>query len=378
MEFKVLRQSKKSRARLGILRTAHGDIETPAFVPVATRATVKTLTSEEAQEAGSQLLIANTYHMHFLPGEERIKKSGGLHKFMNWDQPLMTDSGGFQAFSLGFGTDHGVGKVLKERLEKTAIAVNDQPEKLRITMDGIYFRSIVDGRKLFMGPNESITIQEALGADIMFAFDECTSPLASHEYVKDSLERTHRWAKASLAARRTKQALYGITQGSHFKDLREAGARYINSLGFDGFGIGGDFGADKKMMQKVLDWTLPLLDDRMPRHFLGIGHLADMEPIVKGGADTFDCTVPTHYARRGVAFTSAGRLNLKKQSFLADTSQLDKRCGCKVCATYRKNYICHLFRAHEITGMRLLTYHNLFYFNNYVAELRVKIRRGQL
>jgi len=202
--------------------------------------------------------------------------------------------------------------------------------------------------------------------------------LASHEYVKDSLERTHRWAKASLAARRTKQALYGITQGSHFKDLREAGARYINSLGFDGFGIGGDFGADKKMMQKVLDWTLPLLDDRMPRHFLGIGHLADMEPIVKGGADTFDCTVPTHYARRGVAFTSAGRLNLKKQSFLADTSQLDKRCGCKVCATYRKNYICHLFRAHEITGMRLLTYHNLFYFNNYVAELRVKIRRGQL
>ncbi len=380
IDFKVIKQSKKSRARLGILKTPHGEVETPAFVPVATRATIKTLTSEEAAAAGSQMLIANTYHLHLWPGEKLVKKAGGIHKFMNWPHPLMTDSGGFQVFSLGFGTDHGIGKFAKGRAEEIgkSVRTGDKPQKLKITPHGVHFRSIIDGRELFIGPYESIKIQEDIGADIMFAFDECTSPLADYEYVKDSLELTHRWAKMSLNARRSKQALYGIVQGSHFKDLREAGARFTNSLDFDGFGIGGDFGDDKKNMTKVLDWTVPLLSPRKPRHYLGIGYLEDMEPIIKGGADTFDCIVPTHYARRGIAFTSSGRLDLHDKKFLADKKPLDPKCACLTCAHYRRNYIGHLFRAHELTAFKLITFHNLFYFNAYVARIRQKIKEGRI
>jgi len=387
IEFKILKKSKKTRARLGILKTSHGEVETPSLVPVATQAVVKTLTSEEAEKAGCQMLIANTFHLHLKPGEKTVKAAGGLHEFMNWQRPLMTDSGGFQVFSLGFGRDSGVGKILKyfpSDRSSTSIKVGQQPQFLKITNSGVHFRSPLDGRKIFLGPKESMKIQQELGADIIFAFDECTSPLAKKEYIKKSLERTHGWAEVCLKAKKSiglpagRQALFGIIQGSRFKDLREESAKFISSLPFDGFGIGGDLGKSKEDMLKILDWTIPHLDENKPRHLLGIGHPKDLEPIIKSGVDTFDCIAPTHYARRGVAFTSKGRLNLNQSKFLTDRKPLDGKCGCFVCQNYKRNYLCHLLRAKEITAMSLLTFHNLYFFNKYVLNLRERIKKGGL
>ena len=381
LDFKVSYKSKKSNARIGILKTPHGEIETPAFVGVATQAVVKTLTAEEVKEAGTQILISNTFHLHLKPGEDLVKKAGGIHKFMNWDRPLMTDSGGFQVFSLGFGRDHGVGKILKEKSNLT-IKVGKKPKNVKITEDGVFFRSPVDGIRLFIGPKESIKIQESIGADIMFAFDECTSPVADYEYTKRSLEKTHRWAETCLetksASRRTKQALYGIVQGGKFEDLRTESAKFIGALPFDGFGIGGEFGDEKRTMTDMLGFTLPYLPEEKPRHLLGIGHLEDIPEIMKSGIDTFDCIVPTHYARHGVAFTSEGRLDMRKTKFLADKNPLDKLCHCSVCRNYKRNYIAHLLKAKEITGLRLMTMHNLYYFNACVTSLRNSIKNGDL
>src|SRR3989344_3032620 len=386
-EFRVKKKSKRSRARLGILKTLHGEVMTPAFVPVATRAAIKTLSSEEAFEAKCQIAIVNTFHLHLTPGGNMVKKAGGLNRLMNWPRPLMSDSGGFQVFSLGFGLDQGVGKILKtfpggKRHE--AFQSDVKPKKIKITRDGVYFRSLLDGSRLFMGPNESIQIQEKLGADIIFAFDECTSPLSDKKYIKESLERTHRWAMICLQTKKSqpfdkaqgKQAIFGIIQGSSFKNLREESAMFINGLGFDGFGIGGDLGASKITTQKILRWSLPLLDERKPRHLLGIGYPEDMERIIKEGVDLFDCTVPTHYARRGVAFVPSGKLDMRRAKFLTDQNPLDKKCACSVCDSYRRNYICHLIRAREITGMKLLTLHNLYFFNTLVENIREKIRKG--
>ncbi len=397
--FSVLKQSKKSRARLGILKTSHGEVETPSLVPVATQAAVKTLTSEQAQLANCQLLIANTFHLHLKPGETVVKKAGGLHKFMNWRRPLMTDSGGFQVFSLGFGRDLQVGKVLKffpgEGKDAARVHEGAQPKSVRITSEGVEFTSPLDGKKLFIGPRESIAIQEKLGADIMFAFDECTPPLSTREYVESALRRTHRWAKICVEVKRTPstslprqgsgqvraagpQALFGIVQGSRYKDLREKSAKFIHSLGFDGFGIGGDLGHSKKTTHDIISWVLPHLDVRKPRHLLGIGKLEDIEAVVKSGIDTFDCTVPTHYARRGIAFTRGGALDLGKAVFLRDKKPLDPTCGCPTCAGYRRNYIAHLIRAKESTAGTLLTMHNLYFFNSYITSVREKIKHGKL
>jgi len=228
--FKILKKSKKSRARLGMISTPHGEIETPAFIPVATRATVRTLDTAEVEEAGSQMLICNTYHLHVAPGEKIVKKAGGIHGYMNWDKPLMTDSGGFQVYSLGFGQDHGIGKVLKDNQEKT-LAEGAQPVSVKITADGVHFRSPIDGKEHYLDPKVSIKIQEALGADIMFAFDECPSPLADENYMKVSLEKTHRWAQMCLDAKTSKkQALYGIVQGGAFRDLRKESARILGDM----------------------------------------------------------------------------------------------------------------------------------------------------
>lgn len=364
---------------MGVLKTSHGEVETPALVPVATQAVVKTLTAEEATEAGCQILIANTFHLHLKPGEGIVKSAGGLHKFMNWPKPLMTDSGGFQVFSLGFGHDLGIGKKIKYYPKEKEILVSEhsQPKLVKITDTGVYFRSPIDGRSLFLGPKESIKTQEALGADIIFAFDECTAPLSSRAYIEKSLERTHRWAKICVDVKKRKdQALFGITQGSHFKDLRQKSAKFINSLGFDGFGIGGDLGADKKTTQDILSWSIPYLDSKKSRHLLGIGKIEDMEMIVKMGVDTFDCTVPTHYARTGVAFTSEGQLDLRQSRFLKDKKPIDSECACFACKNYRRNYISHLLRAKEMTAMRLITVHNLFYFNSFIKNIRDKIKKG--
>ncbi len=378
VEFKVLKKSKRSRARLGVLKTPHGKVETPAFVPVATQAVVKTLTNEEIPDTKSQLLICNTFHLHLKPGESFIKKSGGLHKFSGLPVPLMTDSAGFQVFSLGFGRDLGMGKLLKSfpGQDTQVVGENAHPAHVKITDQGVAFQSPVDGQGLFIGPGESTKIQEALGADIIFAFDECTPPTATFRYVKKSLVRTHNWAKICLNTKKSRQAMYGIVQGSHYQELREEAAKFISSLPFDGFGIGGDFGENKKF--QALDWTIPLLNESKPRHMLGIGYLEDMENVIKAGVDTFDCIVPTHYARHGVAFTSEGRLQMDRKVFLKIRTPLDNKCMCQVCQNYTKSYISHLVLAKEITGIRLLTFHNLYFFNTFVENLREKIKKGKM
>lgn len=390
MNFKILKKSKLSQARIGFIETSHGVIETPSLVPVATHAVVKTLTSQEVLETGSQILICNTFHLHLKPGENVVEKSGGLHKFMNFKKPLMTDSGGFQVFSLGFGKDlgspskilriktwEGKGKILKTQASKQ-VTLESQPKNIKITQDGVYFNSPIDGSKLFLGPKESIKIQEKLGADIIFTFDECTSPLSDYEYTKKSLEKTHKWAKICLENKKSKQALFGIVQGGKFKDLRQQSAQFIGSMDFDGFGIGGEFGDDKKLMPKMLGWAIGELPEKKPRHLLGIGHLEDIEKIIKCGIDLFDCTVPTHYARRGIVFGSEGRLDLKQRKFLKARVPLDVNCVCKICLNYRKDYICHLLRAGEITALCLLTFHNLHYFNGVVADIRDQIKKGEM
>ena len=380
ISFDVLKKSQKSRARVGILKTPHGEVETPSLVPVATWATVKTLDSREVFETKSQILIANTYHLHLKPGEDIVKNGGGLQKFMNCPIPMMTDSGGFQVFSLGFGKDLKVGKLMKffPGQSTEIVSQHSQPRTIKIGPDGVEFRSYIDGKSTFLGPKESIKIQEKLGADIMFAFDECTPPLSSYEYAKDALERTHRWEKICIDTKKGNQSLFGIVQGSRYQDLREQSAKYINSLGFDGYGIGGDLGESKITIEKILKWTTPLLDENKPRHLLGIGYLQDLEMVIKNGVDLFDCTVPTQYARHGAAFTSKGKIDLNKTDFLKQNEPLDKTCACFVCQEYKRSYISHLVRAREITGLKLLTFHNLFYFNTFVENIRKKIKEGKI
>jgi queuine tRNA-ribosyltransferase len=377
-EYKILKKSKKSRARLGVIKTPHGEIETPSFVPVATRGTIRTLDNAEVEDVGAQVLICNTFHLHIEPGEKVVKKAGGLHKYMHWKKPLMTDSGGFQVFSLGFGTDHGVGKVLKQEQDKKIIA-GSQPKSVKISHDGVRFRSPVDGKELFLGPKESIKIQETLGADIIFAFDECPSPLANAEYMRKSIDTTHRWAQECIGHKSNdKQALFGIVQGGGSKEMRIESAKIIGAMDFQGFGFGGEFGYDKKSMKKVISAVSDELPENKPRHILGIGHPEDFEIVAQGGGDTFDCIAPTHYARRGTIFTSAGRMDIKKRRYTKDFSPLDKKCKCEVCKTYTRSYISSLMRASELTGMKLATYHNLYYFNALAAQVRKRIKNGEL
>ena len=376
LSFTISKKSKKSGARAGVLKTAHGEVETPTLVPVATAASVKTLSSEEVLQTKTQILISNTFHLHTKGADKLIKSSGGLHKFMNWPKPLMTDSGGFQVFSLGFGKDFGVGKMMKRDIDEI-VSLNQQPKHVKITAEGVRFRSPINGDELFLGPKESIKIQEAIGADIIFAFDECPPPLADYAYNKQALARTHEWAKICLKTKKSRQALFGIVQGGKYKDLRIESAQFIGGLPFDGFGIGGEFGSDKKTMEQMIGWVNQNLPEEKPRHLLGIGYPEDIPKIIKKGVDTFDCIVPTHYARRGFAFTSAGRLDLGKAEFLKDKKPLDKNCECRVCQNYRRNYICHLWRAKEITAMNLLTFHNLYFFNSFIEKIRKDIKNGK-
>ncbi|MCL5435946.1 MAG: tRNA guanosine(34) transglycosylase Tgt [Patescibacteria group bacterium] len=375
-KFTITKKSKKSRARLGLLKTSHGVIETPVMIPVATQASIKTLNSEQVKKTGSQLLICNTYHLRLRPGEKVIKSLGGLHQFMNWSKPLMTDSGGFQVFSLGFGRDFNVSKIIKGRV-KSQIKAGQQPKLLKITKTGVWFRSHVDGRKIFLGPKESMEIQSALGADIIFAFDECPPPHANRAYVSDSVELTHKWAELCLKHHDKKQALYGIAQGGHFRDLRLKSARFIGSLPFDGFGIGGELGGSVLEMKKMLAWVTAELPEGKPRHMLGTGHPEDIPAIIASGCDTFDSIVPTHFGRHGTAFTSSGRLNLSNLIFLKDKKPLEPGCECEACTGYSRAYISHLFRSRELLGMQLLSIHNLTFFNRLVSDIRRKIEEGK-
>lgn len=377
ISFEVIKKSTKSRARAGVLITPHGEIQTPTLVGVATQATMKALTWDQVEQTGTQVLIENAFHLHLKPGEKIVKEAGGLHEFSNWKKPIMTDSGGFQVFSLGFGEDHGVGKILKEK-SNLKIEEGQQPQKIKITEDGVEFRSPVDGHKVFIGPRESIQIQEDLGADIINAFDECTSPVADFEYTKKSMEKTHRWAQICLDIKKSDQAMYGIVQGGKFKDLRIESATIINGMGFNGYGIGGEFGADKKTLSEMLSWVMPNLDDNKPRHLLGIGHPEDFMPIIEQGVDTFDCIAPTHYARHGVVFTSQGRVNMRKAEALTINEPLDKNCSCFVCQNYKTSYLAHMLKAHEITPLTLLSFHNLYFFQQQVTKIREDILEGKI
>lgn len=377
--FEVQKRSKKSRARLGVIHTPHGSIETPAFVPVATRASLRTLDSKEAKETGAQLLICNTFHLHLTPGENIVKQAGGLHSFMQWDRPLMTDSGGFQVLSFGFGREHSTGAIHKDGSQAGPIKGTDKPNGIKITEDGVEFRSPLNGDTLFIGPKESIRIQEDLGADIILAFDEATSPLVDEEYMRISLDRTHRWARRCIDVKtRADQALYGIVQGSEFPHMREESARVIGAMPFEGFAVGGEYGHDKESMSDRIGLVTALLPEDKPRHILGVGHPEDFEPVARGGGDTFDCITPTHYARHGTVFTAAGRLNMRKSVFLTDPEPIDSTCDCPVCAQYSRSYISHLFRAGEVTGLKLATMHNVHHFNRLAAKLRQKIKDDEL
>lgn len=377
VEFTILKKSQLSKARYGVLKTPHGEVETPTLVNVATQAVVKTLHTEELKSVKSQLLICNTFHLHLKPGEAIVAQGGGLHEYANLPLPLMTDSAGYQVFSLGFGRDLGQGKILKEKSDIT-IADGQQPQRIKITEDGVWFRSPVDGQKLFIGPKESIEIQQKLGADIIFTFDECTSPVADYAYTKTSLERTNRWAKECLEAKTTNQSLWGIVQGGKFEDLRKEAAQYIAGLPFDGYCIGGEFGDDKSEMTKMLHWVNNELPENKPRHLLGIGYEEDFVPTMQSGVDTFDCIVPTHFARHGTAFTSESRLDMQKSQYLKEFEPLDKSCQCMVCQNYKRSYITHLIKAKEITGLKLLSFHNLYFFNSLAERLRNDIKNGML
>ena len=375
------------QARRGIIHTPHGDIQTPEFLPVGTLATVKGLTPSQLRELGVQGLLSNTYHLFLRPGPDVVKELGGLHKFMGWERPIMTDSGGFQAFSLGAARKDGVGKiggVFPEQgrvgsKTKTTYRSNSKQTLAKIDEDGVEFRSFLDGTKHRLNPEISIGIQEKLGADIILAFDECTSPLASKSYTARSLERTHRWAVRSLKARsKTPQALYGIIQGGEWKDLREKSVDFIGRLDFQGFAIGGSLGKSKADMHKVLDWSIPGLPADRPRHLLGIGEIDDLFEGVERGIDTFDCVIPTRFARTSNVFVPPGTpgankrctLVLRNAEYTRDPLPIDAQCSCYCCRNFSRAYLHHLYKGEEILGAILCTIHNIHFMMSLMRDIR--------
>ncbi len=368
-------------ARVGRLSTPHGEVETPALVIVATQATVKGLTPEEVRAIGIQVVLANTYHLYLRPGPDLVARLGGLHRFMGWDGPLMTDSGGFQVFSLGSALEHGVGKVARifPGLDLDVPRRAVKPRLVTIDDDGVTFISHLDGSRHRFTPEKSIETQEKLGADIILAFDECTSPLHDYEYTRQALERTHRWALRCLAARtRSDQALFGIVQGGAYRDLREASARFIGSLPFEGYAIGGSLGRSKDDMHRIIEWVVPLLPEDRPRHLLGIGEPEDLLAGIARGIDLFDCVAPTRLGRHGAAYTARGRLNLRSAALKDDPAPIEADCDCYTCRRFSRAYLRHLFNAGEMLGPRLATIHNIRFLQRLIEGARAAIRAGAL
>jgi queuine tRNA-ribosyltransferase len=388
--FEIHKELPNSLGRVGTVHTLHGEIQTPAFVSVGTKGTVKSLTPEQLKETGAQVIIANTYHLYLELGDEQIKKLGGLHKMMNWSGPLMTDSGGFQVFSLGVAYGKkGISKISYKKDEELLLeesndsshfveATRDKPKIVKIDPNGVMFRSHSDGSAHYFTPEKSIDIQHNLGADIIFAFDECTSPHESLHYQKEALERTHRWARRSLEyhkqAGRPEQAIFGIVQGGRDEKLRKESAEYIGSLDFDGFGIGGSF--EKEDMDKAVQWCNEILPKEKPRHLLGIGEPADLFMAVEKGCDLFDCVSPTRIARNGGIYTKEGRINLMNEQFRDDSKPLDESCWCYSCKNYSRSYIAHLFRAKEILAYTLASIHNIHFIVSMVDKMRETMLSG--
>lgn len=353
--YEHIKTCKQSGARLGKVHTPHGTIETPAFMPVGTQATVKTMSPEELKTMDAHIILSNTYHLFVRPGHELIQRAGGLHQFMNWDRPILTDSGGFQVFSLS--------------------------DNRKITEEGVEFRSHLNGDKLFISPEKAMEIQNALGSDIMMAFDECPPYPAEHDYVKKSLERTTRWAERCLQshARPNDQGLFAIVQGGVYADLRKQSALELTSMDFPGYAIGGlSVGEPKDLMYKSLDDTVPYLPANKPRYLMGVG---SPDALIEGsirGIDMFDCVLPTRIARNGTTMTSQGRLVIRNAKFAEDFGPLDPNCDCYTCRNYSRAYIRHLIKADETFGIRLTTYHNLHFLLSLMRQVRQAIRDDRL
>lgn len=349
--FIVEKKCTRTKARLGRLKTHHGTVNTPVFMPVGTQATVKAMTPEELTGIGAEIILGNTYHIYLRPGMEVIEKAGGLHKFMSWNGPILTDSGGFQIFSL---------RSLR-----------------KISDEGVCFNSHIDGSPHFFSPQKVIEIQEIIGSDIMMPLDECVSADSSFEYTEKSLELTHKWAYQSLEARRNcHQLLFGIVQGCMYKDLREKSAKFLTELPFDGYSVGGlSVGEDKKTMIDVLSFTMDYLPYDKPRYLMGVGKPEDFFYCIELGIDMFDCVLPTRIARNGTVFTKDGKLVIKNAKYKFDFSPVEPDCNCYCCKNFTRAYLRHLFISDEILGSRLATLHNLTFIINLIKNIRVSIER---
>ena len=382
--FDIRTRDPGSRARTGVLRLLHGDVRTPAFVPLATKAVVKTLEVREAADLGFDMVLGNTFHLFLTPGHELIRDLGGIHGFMRWDRPVITDSGGFQVFSMGHGT---VADEIKGRAAQAAGAGERSGAILKIEEEGVTFRSYLDGSTQFMGPETSMAVQAALGSDIALVFDECTPFHGGRDYTARSTERTHRWLDRCLAWHAEHgpegQVVYGIVQGGVEEDLRRASAQEVAARPVGGIAIGGTLGQDKEQMFEVVEWTVRELDEERPRHLLGIGEIDDLVRGVELGMDTFDCAMPTRIGRHGMAVVpdpdKRWRVDLAKGRFRTADEPVLEGCPCPACAHgYSRAYLHYLLKAHEQTAQRLLTIHNLAYLQMLMAGLRGAIDAGRL
>lgn len=355
ISYRLIKKEKHTGARLGEIITPHGTFPTPMFMPVGTLATVKTMSPEELKEMGAGIILSNTYHLWLRPGEDLVAEAGGLHKFMNWDQPILTDSGGFQVFSLA--------------------------DMRNIVEEGVHFKNHLNGSKMFLSPEKAIDIQNKLGSDIMMSFDECPPFDESYDYVKKSVERTSRWAERGLKAHANPatQGLFGIIQGAGFEDLRRQSAKDLVSMDFPGYSIGGlSVGEPKEEMNRVLEFTTPLIPENKPRYLMGVGAADSLIDGVIRGVDMFDCVLPTRIARNGTCMTSSGRLVVKNAKFAHDFRPLDEKCDCYTCCNYTRAYIRHLIHCDETFGIRLTSYHNLYFLINLMKQVRQAIMDDNL
>lgn len=350
IKYHLIKKEKHTGARLGEIETPHGTFPTPIFMPVGTQATVKAMSPEELEDLGADIILSNTYHLWLRPGEDLVEEAGGLHKFMRWNKGILTDSGGFQVFSLA--------------------------ELRNITEEGVHFKNHLNGQKMFLSPEKAIHIENALGADIMMSFDECPPFFESYDYIKESVERTSRWAERGLKAHKNPetQALFGIVQGGGHEDLRKQSARDLVSMDFPGYSIGGlSVGESKTEMNHVLDFTTPLLPENKPRYLMGVGSPDALIDGVIRGVDMFDCVLPTRIARNGTCMTSHGRLVVKNAKYAHDFTPIDENCNCYACRNYTRAYIRHLFKAGETLGIRLTSYHNLYFLTHLMKKVRQAI-----
>jgi len=352
--FTLIKKDTDSSARLGKFMTTHGEVKTPVFMPVGTQAAVKTLSPDDLVAIGVEIVLSNTYHLFLRPGHELIKELGGIQKFMGWNRPVLTDSGGFQVFSLA--------------------------ELRRISEEGVTFQSPIDGgAKHLITPEFAVEIQEALGADIIMAFDECTPYPATRDYALESLERTIRWAKRCRTAKRENgQALFGIIQGGMFPDLRQYSAEALVDIGFDGYALGGlSVGETKPMMYEMIEATIPVLPEEQPRYLMGVGTPEDLVEGVDRGVDMFDCVMPTRNARNGTFFISSGKVVIRNAQYVRDNGPIDPECGCYTCRNFTRAYVRHLFSANEVLALRLGTIHNVFFYLNLMRDIRASINQGR-